>query len=240
MSSYITANVIRFNNDSFVDDVNAAKSGSAHFPTGIGSTKQVPCPDAQSGGVIDGDYWAIPINEGVVADFKFTPYNVNETTSSKPTVDSFAVVRISSRLSRDVWWVQGTSVQYLASCAVCCSDSPVLMPLATGLPLQAGCQDLCNFDANSNYFAVLGLPTLTPGVGRYYPYGYFNNVALPAPASTGYANTTTLLTFLNTAVTGWAAVGTWSILDGVLIVTQTDGPGDDQLCAAVASINPSA
>jgi hypothetical protein len=240
MASYISANVIRFNDNSFVDEVSAAKSGSAHYPTGVGVTKQVPCPDAQSGGVIDGDYWATPVNEGTVSDFTFKPYNVNEVVSSKPTVDSFAVVRISSRFSRDVWWVQGTSTQYLASCAVCCSDSPVAMPVATSLPLQAGCQTLCNFDEDDNYFATLGLPTLTPGVGRYYPFGNFNNAALPAAASTGYANTTTLLTFLNTAVTGWAAVGTWTLEDGTIKVTQTDGPGDEVLCAAIVSINPSA
>lgn len=102
------------------------------------------------------------------------------------------------------------------------------------------------------YFAVVGLPALILNK-RYFPYGYFNNIALPGASSTGYVSTTTLLAFLNTATVttvvngvttytgGWAIVGTWTVsLDGLtLIATQTAGPGTDVLCAAVAAINPS-
>jgi hypothetical protein len=239
MASYIQALVVRFNNDTFVDDPTVTRVSGANITTGIGSTKAVPCPDSVSGGVIDGDYWAKPINEGTVSDFLFVPYNVNESISSQPTEDSFAVVRISSRFTRDVWWVVGTSTQYLASCAVCCSDSPVAMPDATDLPVEAGCQVMCNQFSNGLYFATLGLPILI-GNERYYPFGYFNGEALPTATGLGYATTGDLLTFLNTADTGWAAVGTWTVSNGALIVQQTDGPGTDILCAAVSAINPSA
>lgn len=240
MSSYVSALVIQYNNDPFVDDVSLTKSAGNIFPSGIGKTMAIPCPDSTGGGIIDGDYWATPVNEGIVSGFTFTPYNVAEVVSTKPDVQSFAVVRISTRYSRDVYYVLGTSTQYLASCSVCCADSPILMPVANDITDQAPCFTICQTDADGNYFLSLGLPSLTPGVGRYYPYGYFNDVALPTASATGYVNTDTLLTFLNTAVTGWAAVGTWTVSNGSLIVTQTSGPGTDVLCAAVVDINPSA
>jgi hypothetical protein len=239
MASYIQALVVRFNNDSFVDDPTVTRVSGANITTGIGTTKAVPCPDSVSGGVIDADYWAKPVNEGTVSDFTYIPYNVNETISTKPGPDSFAVVRISSRFTRDVWWVVGTSTDYLAACAVCCSDSPVPMPTAADLPAEAGCQTMCNQFSNGLYFASVGLPTLV-GNESYYPFGYFNGVALPTATGLGYATTGTLLTFLNTAVTGWAAVGTWTVSNGALIVQQADGPGDDELCVSVSAINPSA
>jgi hypothetical protein len=243
MASYITTLVIQKNVSVFIaeDGISAEKSGSAEVATGLGVSMEVPCPDSTSGGVIDGDFWAVPVNEGLTAGFNYVPYN-NVGSPSAPTPASFAVVRISSRFSADVWYVLGTAADYIASCAVCCSDSPVPMPDAADLPLQPGCQTLCQFNngTDKQYFGILGLPALT-GNKRYFPYGYFNGVALPAASTSGYVSTTTLLTFLNTAVTGWAAVGVWTVSSDhlSLIVTQTDGPGTDVLCAAVAAINPS-
>jgi hypothetical protein len=44
--------------------------------------------------------------------------------------------------------------------------------------------------------------------------GYFNGAAAAVtPAAGGYANPAALLTFANTAVTGWAAYGTWSLIN---------------------------
>lgn len=239
MASNITALVIQFNHTPYVGDVDVTRVSGSNRTTGIGISTIIPCPD--NGGVIDGDYWATPVNDGVVNGFIYKSYNIAEAVSSKPTVDSFAVVRITDSKTSKFYYALGTSTQYLASCAVCCSDPLVPMPDATDLPFEAGCQTLCNFDADNNYFAVLGLPTLT-GNARYFPFGYFNNVELPAATGTGYATTGDLLTFLNTAVTGWAAVGTWTLSgDGeTVIATQTDGPGDDVLCAYITAINPSA
>lgn len=244
MATYITALVIQKNNSVFIseDGISAEKSGSTEKATGLGTQMEIPCPDSASGGVIDGDFWAVPVNEGLTAGFNYVPYNPADSTATKPTPSSFAVVRISSRFSSDCWYVLGSSDDYIASCAVCCSDSPVDMPDVSDLPLQPGCQVMCQYnnDTDLKYFAVIGLPALI-GNRRYFPYGYFNGVALPAGAATGYADTTALLAFLNTAVTGWAAVGTWTVsADHLsLIATQTSGPGTDELCAAVAAINPS-
>lgn len=236
MANYIQAVVIQFNNDVYLDSISVEKSGSNEVVTGLGSTQEVPCPDA--GGIIDGNFWATPVNTGAVTGFTFTPYDFGNSVASKPTVDSFPVTRISSRLSNDRWWILGTAAGYIASCNVCCGNTPVPMPDISTVPKQAGCQTICNFDTNGNYAAWFGLPTIS-GNKTYFPYGYFNGVALPAATAAGYATTNLLLTFLNTAVTGWAAVGTWSVQNGVLVVTQTSGPGTDNICVAVAAINPS-
>jgi len=244
MSTYITAIVIQKNSSVFIsqDGIGAEKAGATEFATGLGAQMQIPCPDSASGGVIDGDFWAVPVNEGLPSGFNYVGYNLSDPLDTKPTPPSFAVVKISSRFSSDSWYVLGTSEDYIASCAVCCSDSPVPMPLVGDLPLQPGCQLMCQFNNATAqlYFATLGLPALT-GNRRYFPYGYFNGVALPAGAATGYLTTTTLLTFLNTTVTGWRAVGLWTVSADLLtlIATQAAGPGTDELCAAVAAINPS-
>lgn len=256
MASYITALVIEKNYSVFIGGVNAEKiAGSPQeYVTGLGTTMEIPCPDSSSGGVIDGDFWAQPVNEGIPSGFNYIPYNVAEVSSSQPSAMSFAVVKISSRFSNDDWYILGRSTDYIASCAACCGTTPTPMPGVTTVPLQPGCQTLCNFNNSTNlqYFANLGLPVLI-GNRRYFPYGYFNNIALPTATSTGYVSTTTLLTFLNTATTttvvagvttytgGWAIVGTWTVTADslTLIATQTAGPGTDVLCAAVAAINPS-
>jgi len=258
MASYITALVIQKNYSVQIseDGVSAEKiAGSPQeMVTGIGVTQEIPCPDSSSGGVIDGDFWADPVSEGVFAGYNYIPYNVAEVVSSKPKPTAFAVVRISSRFSSDVWWILGTSTQYIASCAACCGTTPVPMPTVGSIPLQPGCQILCQFETPTsvNYFGVVGLPNLIFNQ-RYYPYGTFNNINLPAASVTGYVSTTTLLAFLNTATTtsvvngvttysgGWGIVGVWTVTaDGLtLIATQNPGPGTDLLCASVAAINPS-
>lgn len=244
MASYITALVIQKNSSVFISEngISAEKSGSEEVTTGLGAQMEIPCPDSSGGGVIDGDFWAVPVNEGLPAGFNYQGYNLADASATAPTPSSFAVVKISSRLSSDSWYVLGTSADYIASCAVCCGDSPVPMPTDDDLPLQPGCQLMCQYNngTDQQYFATLGLPALT-GNKRYFPYGYFNGEALPAASASGYATVAALLTFLNTAVTGWAAVGTWTatVDELTLIATQTDGPGTDELCAAVAAINPS-
>jgi hypothetical protein len=258
MANYITAIVIQKNTSVFIKEagINAEKipGSPGEYATGLGVSMEIPCPDNSSSGQIDGDFWAVPVNEGVVAGFNYVPYNPADTSAVAPTPESFAVVRISSNASSDVWYVLGTSVQYIASCNACCGTTPVPMPGIYSLPLQPGCQTMCQYNngTDQQYFAVLGLPALINNQ-RYYPYGYFNGIALPLATSTGYVSTTTLLAFLNTATTtsvvngvttysgGWAIVGTWTVsADHLsLIATQTDGPGTDVLCAAVAAINPS-
>lgn len=258
MAEYITGLVIQKNNSVFISDngIGAEKiAGSPQeFVTGLGVQMEIPCPDSSSGGIIDGDFYAVPVNEGLPAGFNYVPYNPGDPNTVLPTPESFPVVRISSRFSNDDWYVLGTSVQYIASCAACCGTTPVPMPGVNNLPLQPGCQIMCQWNTNTlqQYFGVVGLPALIFNK-RYFPYGYFNNVALPQGSATGYVSTTTLLAFLNTATVttvlngvtsytgGWAVVGVWTVSADLLTLTVTEnpGPGTDVLCAAVAAINPS-
>lgn len=258
MANYITAIVIQKNNSVFIreDGINAEKipGSPGEYATGLGVSMEIPCPDNSSSGQIDGDFWAVPVNEGLPAGFNYIPYNPAELNQTPPTPQSFAVVKISSNASSDDWYVLGTSVQYIASCNACCGVTPVPMPTIYALPLQPGCQVMCNWNNGTlqQYFAILGLPALNFN-RRYYPYGAFNNILLPTANSVGYVSTTTLLAFLNTSTTvstvngvttytgGWGIVGVWTVsADGLtLTATQAAGPGTDLLCASVASINPS-
>lgn len=258
MANYITAIVIQKNNSVFIREngINAEKipGSPGEYATGLGVSMEIPCPDNSSSGQIDGDFWAVPVNEGLPSGFNYAPYNPADPDAAPPTPESFAVVKISSNASSDDWYVLGTSVQYIASCNACCGDTPVPMPGIFSLPLQPGCQTMCQWNNGTlqQYFAVVGLPDLLFNK-RFYPYGYFNNIQLPLATSTGYISTTTLLTFLNTATVtsvvngkttysgGWGIVGTWTVSADflTLIATQNPGPGTDVLCAAVAAINPS-
>lgn len=258
MANYITAIVIQKNNTVFIkeDGLNAEKipGSPGEYTTGLGTQMEIPCSDNASPGQIDGDFWAVPVNEGLPSGFNYIPYNLSDPVITPPTPESFQVVKISTTNSQDDWYVLGTSAQYVASCAACCGTTPVPMPGIYSLPLQPGCQTMCQWNngTNQQYFAVVGLPALTLNK-RYYPYGNFNGIQLPLAVSTGYVSTATLLTFLNTATVvtvtngvtsysgGWGIVGTWTVSsDGLtLIATQNPGPGTDVLCAAVAAINPS-
>lgn len=254
--TYITAIVIQTNNKVFIGAVSAEKipGSPGEYATGLGVSMEIPCPDTSSGGRIDGDFWAVPVNEGTPAGFNYVPYNPADPDAFPPTPESFAVVKISSNNSSDYYYVLGTSVQYIASCNACCGTTPVPMPGIFSLAPQPGCQTMCQWNngTSQQYFGVFGLPALTLNK-RYYPYGAFNGITLPLANSVGYVSTTTLLAFLNTATTvstvngvttysgGWGIVGTWTAsVDGLtLTVTQNPGPGTDQICAAVAAINPS-
>lgn len=258
MANYITAIVVQKNTSVFIKEsgIHAEKipGSPGEYATGLGVSMEIPCPDNSSSGQIDGDFWAQPVNDGVVAGFNYIPYNPADVDAAPPSPESFAVVRISSNSSSDVWYVLGTSVQYIASCNACCGNTPVPMPGIYSFPLQPGCQIMCQWNngTSQQYFGVVGLPNLISN-RRYYPYGAFNGIVLPLANSVGYVSTATLLTFLNTATTtsvvagktvysgGWAIVGTWTVSADFLTLTATQapGPGTDELCAAVAAINPS-
>lgn len=250
MASYIPAIVLQKNNSQFISNngISVQKSGGGEILTGLGLATEVPTPDG--GAAIDADYWATPVNDsGIVTSYKYTPYNLNDpATNVAPTPQSFAVTRLMNLKASDYWYIVGTTAQYI----VAAGGGTALPTTITVFP--AGCQLLCQFDANGKYFAMLGLPTLVLPNKAYFPWGYWNGIALPAATAAGYISTTTLLTFLNTATTpvltngvvtsytgGWAIVGTWTVsADGLtLIATQTSGPGTDKLCAEVAAINPS-
>lgn len=244
MPQYLTGLVIEKNNVVFRGAGQlVAKSANTFSTQNVGVTMgDIPVPGNSNGGAqIDGDFWATPIDDGVYAGFTFTPYNPGGVNSAQPDIQAFPVFKLSQipPFGSDYWYVVGTTAQYLTA-----SGGGAALPTAISYNgtnvLQTPCQTLCNQNATTGlYFGILGLPTLSGGFNvRLYPYGYFNGVVLTAGSTTGYATPATLLTFLNTS---WSNVGTWTLSadNQTLIVTQSAGPGTDQLCASVVSINPS-
>lgn len=249
MPAYIPAIVIQRNNSVYIADsgITVQKSLGTEYLVGLGLATEVPTADG--GGVPDADYWAVPVGEGALTGIIYIPYNAGDPVGSiAPSPQAFKVCRIMNRLASDYWYIYGTMAQYIAA-----NGGTALPTVIT--TLLAPFQKLCQFNAAGQYFAVLGLPNIAILPNKaYFPYGYFNNIALPGAAAGGYTTTAALLTFLNTATTtttvngvvtayagGWAVVGTWTAsADNITLqAAQTAGPGTDILSAVVAAINPS-
>lgn len=207
-----------------------------------GKQLQVPCQNT-----IISEWWAVPIKDsGIFTVLEMTPTEDNyQEPVTAPTFDSFKVVKIEDKFSGYTYWVYGEIDDLVSSCATCCDDSPVPMPGDDVFPINiAPCQDFCEItDADGNYQVIFGLPTL--GAGEvYFPYGSFNNVALASASTSGYANTTTLLSFLNA---NWTNLGsaspavslTWTKTSDNLTLIATGGNDGDSICVSVIPIIPS-
>lgn len=238
MPAYIPALVIQKNNSVFIatTGVTVQKSGGAEITSGVGLSTEIPTADG--GAAPDGDYWALPtVNFGIISSFTYLPYNALDPIGSiAPSPQAFKVCRIMNLKASDYWYIVGTVAQYITA------NGGAALPTTITTQI-APCQDMGVWDVNKKYFAVFQLPTLT-GNGRYYPYGYFNGVALAAGSNTGYATSGALLTFLNAS---WTNLGspvsaiTWTLsTDGLtLLGEESAGVGTDVICAAIAVINPS-
>lgn len=234
-ATFIPALVIKHNNDVYLTP-----------DLVVGVTMAIPTPGA--GGVIDGDYWAVPIDDNIMSGWDFVP--TTPTSTTPPTANSFHVFRLTNRFGYDVWYVRGTTTLDGASPALpgyiqasqdaeCCEETPRTLPMTT--PRQTACQLMCEWNADGLYFAMFSLPSLTGATPKYFPYGWFNGVALDAASAAGYATKSALLSFLNSG--SWVTVGTWSYVDAdqtVLQVVQADGPGTDTLCASIIAYTQSA
>lgn len=241
---YIPALVIQKNNTVFI---NGNGSGT------VGSLMEIPTPD--NGGYIDGDVWAIPVNEGVYAGFNYQPYNPSNPVEATQPLFSVAAVKISSRTSSDYFIVVGTAAQYVTASGggtALPAVWPSLIHTTQKLPV---CQQFNLTEAGLSVLAI-GAPSFDDDaatVQSFYPFGYFNGIALPTASSTGYYDLNALLSFLNTATVttgtgastvytgGWAVMGTWTkTSDNLTVVcTQADGDGTDIFCGALLVINPS-
>ena len=95
---------------------------------------------------------------------------------------------------------------------------------------------MCQWNSVNKYFAVFGVPTLPVG-WRLNAYGTFNNAALPN--ITNQTSVANLVTQLNSQ---WGATvgGTFALTSGVIVLTQTAGPGTDVISANLVASNPSA
>lgn len=199
----------------------------------IGQVMQIPCGASID---INGDYWAVPAKDfGIYTKLYFQAYTAG---SVAPTYDSFRVFRIQDKWSENlnVWWVRGTVAQYEQACADCCGGNGSTLP--TDTPFIFPCQRICDIqDSVGNYVAYFGLPSLSGGQ-TYHPYAAINNVEAAAATAGGYANTTTLLNYLNTSATniGSPAIAvTWSVSadNMTLIATTTGNTVGNSICAAV-------
>lgn len=233
-ASFIPALVIRHNNDVYLTE-----------DLVVGVTQSIPTPG--SGGVIDGDYWAVPITDhGIVTGFKFTPTTPDST--EPPTPQSFHVFRLTTRFGYDVWWVRGTTTTdgasptnpgYIeaAQAAECCAEDAVDLP--TDVPELFPCQTACEFDADGSYFFILSVPTLGAGES-YVANGYLDDEALTELTSGTVGG---LVTALNAS---WDGLGspsiaiTWTQLDagttGLAVIKGTitsGGDGTSDLCAKI-------
>lgn len=228
-ATFIPALVIKHNNDVYLTP-----------DLVVGVTMSIPTPGA--GGVIDGDYWAVPIsNYGVVTGFNFVPTTPQDT--DEPTLQSFHVFRLISRFGNDVWYVRGTTTSMLnasptqdgyiqaAQDAECCDESPRVLP--TDVPALFPCQVACEWDTDENYFFILSLPT---DVGTYTASGYLNGEVLTdATGATAAALVTSLNTNFNNQGSPQIVI-TWTLVNANTVKgVITDGSGEDILCARVVS-----
>ncbi len=200
----------------------------------IGLSGLIPTPN--SGGQVDSDYWAVPVNGFGIgpSGFKYIPTNPGDATP--PDVQAFHVVRIIKNDQSTDWYAVGTSTQYLAASeeVECCGTTSPAPVMPTTAPLVAPCQVLCTQNSTSGLFeGNIGIPTLPAGE-KFYAKGYFNDVALTALSTSGYTTAALLLTAIQAA---WAATvgGTFTKTSDnlTLILTQADGPGTDVWCAVI-------
>ena len=226
-ATYIPALVIKHNNDVYLTP-----------DLVVGVTMSIPTPGA--GGVIDGDYWAVPIsNYGVVTGFNFVPTTPDSTDA--PTLQSFHVFRLTNRFGNDAWYARGSSTTdgespanpgYIQASqdAECCAENPDELP--TDVPDMLPCQVACELNADGNYFFVIALPT---DIGTYTGNGYLNGEVL---AQITGATPAAIQTALNS---NWNNQGspnvaiTWTVTNNIAMGVITDGTGEDTLCANIVS-----
>lgn len=204
MAVTTTALVLESNGHTFFSGNEVLRAGS-----NVGITMPIPTPDG--GGSFEGDFWASPINEyGVVTGITFTPYNLNSALPAKPHPYSVAAckVRVQGILTNgkpDYYFVLGTSAQWAAG-SLPTNSSLVYWPAVVWAQPVV---DANGIAVSGSFEFILGVPTLpTSPSTTLYPVGYLNDVALTASTANGYANITTLLTFLNA---NWSTIGSPSI-----------------------------
>ena len=218
----------------FVDAIIVQHGNDVKLVDGVfGEAGVVPTPSA--GGLPDGDYWAVPVNNGSVSGLTYNPTIPGSTDA--PDIQAFHVFRLLNRFSSDVWYVIGTTQEYTdaAHDAECCTESSPPNLLPTGQITVAPCQQICA-DGDGVFTAILGLPTLAEGEA-WFPFGFLNGVALTAASGAGYASAGALETFLNANWLTGNLAATWDVSADNKTLTNTLAAGDDNdpdvLCAAV-------
>jgi len=199
---------------------------------------EVPCIQAH----IDvGQYWAIPTKgEGIFTGWWYQPATTpNGTAISKPTFDSFSVLRIRDKLNDYTWWILATVTSYTAACNTCCGAA--FTPITYSVPVISPCQLICEaINDDGNYYVIFAAPAL--GAGQTYTvHGSFDNIALST--GTGIASLDALVTYLNT---NYNLVGDFSpqativwIRSGTTIIgTLQNGLGNgSSMCISILAVS---
>jgi hypothetical protein len=189
--AYVTSNqVLQANEQQFI---------------GCPITVQLNCANIQPQGVA----WFVPVTSNGL----LYSYNI-VIDSAKPTADSVHAIRLWDKEKNVTYWAaiddSDTEATFVTKCNACCGATPVMATVTIPAPLVQDCPCI---DDSGKYNYFIPVPS-NPNTLDYLISGIFNGVAgTPAPAGGGYANTGTLLTFLNTATTGWAAYGVWSYVN---------------------------
>jgi hypothetical protein len=203
----------------------------------VGRVLDVPC---KTDFIDDPDYWAVPIkDEGIFTTIQYIPQALS---AAPPTFDSFQVFRVRDKLSGYFWYIYGNQQDFVNSCSTCCDDATIPMPQPAGGVISiAPCNQMCETNAAGQFITVSALPQVIAG-DVYFPYGSYNNVALPPAAGGGYSSIAALLVFLNA---NWTNLGSpvatfvWSLSADQMTLTATGGFSGDELCFVVASVGPS-
>jgi len=190
----------------------------------IGSLQEIATP--LEGGHLDGDYYAVPVNEGFVSDYDYIPYNLADSPNQPLPLWGIPVFKLSMTNSSDSWIVVGTSAQYVTA-----SNGGTALPTTTaylngsanpynsvyyihGAATLYGVQTVYGADVNGNTTVNLALPTLS-GSLQLFPFANVNGTeAYPTAsiAGTTYTTPANLLTFANAH---WTTIGsttfTWAL-----------------------------
>lgn len=212
------------------------------FSTGvIGKVLNVSCRSIDLDST--GDCWAVPIKDGGVFTGlwiipKAYDNQGNDYTVNPPTYDSKTCFRVWDNISEDIeWYIYGSRQDFANSCNSCCGAAYTVMPgvnndgarnFTWNIAPTVELGDIKNVsDVNVSYW---GLPTLDAGK-KYFPLGSYNDIPFPNASAAGYANTTTLLTWLNAnaASVGSPATATlvWTLSGSVNNPSLIATGGDD-------------
>lgn len=167
---------------------------------------QIECDNSK----VEGTAWLVP----VVRMGRVISYDVS-LAASKPSPDSIHCVRIKDRLKEQTYFIviadNADESVFIDQCNACCGDTPA-MPYVS-IPVAYAEESPCP-DADGYYEFLIPMPSNPNSLKYLLPLGVFNGAAASVtPSGSGYASTAALLTFLNTATTGWGDYGTWSYLN---------------------------
>lgn len=178
-------------------------------------TASIPCEGTQ----LQGIYWGVPImGGGIQTGWQWV------IQATQPTADSVRAIRLWDPSTSTTWYIAVTADQtseeaFVSRCNACCGTTPSMPTVTYQAPVYEECPCAVDVNGTNTYTYYFPVPTNPNALNYLITSSSFNQVAgTPAPAGGGYANIAAVLTFLQTAVTGWAAYGTWSLVNSNTLI----------------------